>query len=352
MMETIRQRSVFPGWASVANASYSSSEKFGQSDSCSDALPPISFLDLDKVRGEKADERQSTSTVASNMPAPAPLVSPSLYSGPPPPYSYPSSVTSSVTGLSSYISSQVPRRMSDDDKEPEPLRQSLPSIHEALASSQSITYSTGPSQTFAASQAPHPVNSNAPATAAIPRSHPETVLQGPTNPFAQTQPMPYSNFNSQDRRPQPLHINHSDPSPSRFSCINGHDPTPYSTNAKAAPSPSPPMRPVPRHSQHSRSSPMYAPASHPSASVGSQHVYAPYQSTYPYTSQSPTTLSYPSYAQPTWRSDGLELDRAEEMRKAAPKGSPRGSKHYGESVKRHLDIFDLETSLNEVSFRC
>ena len=95
---------------------------------------------------------------------------------------------------------------------------------------------------------------------------------------------------------------------------------------------------------------MYAPASHPSASGGPQHAYAPYQPTYPYTSQSPTALSYPNYSQPTWRSDGLELDRAEEMRKAAPKGSPRGSKHYGESVKRHLDIFDLETSLNEVNF--
>ena len=33
-----------------------------------------------------------------------------------------------------------------------------------------------------------------------------------------------------------------------------------------------------------------------------------------------------------------------------PKGNPSGGQHYGESVKRHLDIFDLEASLNEV--RC
>ncbi|MCJ1351442.1 MAG: hypothetical protein MMC33_001426 [Icmadophila ericetorum] len=347
-METVRQRSVFSGWSPVAKTLYSSSEKLGQSDSYSDALPPISFLDLDKIKGEKADERQSASIAAINMPAPA-LVSPSLYSGPPPPYSYPSSVASSVTGLAGYISPQVPRRLSDDDKEPEPQRQSLPSIHEALANSQSIPYSTGPSQTFVASQAPHPVNPNAPTTTPTPRSHPETILQGPTNPFAQTQSMSYANFNSQERRPQPLHISHADPSPSRFSCINGHDPTQYPANPKTAPSPSPPMRPIPRQSQQPRSSPMYAPASHPSASGGPQHAYAPYQPTYPYTSQSPTALSYPNYSQPTWRSDGLELDRAEEMRKAAPKGSPRGSKHYGESVKRHLDIFDLETSLNEIA---
>ncbi len=48
-----------------------------------------------------------------------------------------------------------------------------------------------------------------------------------------------------------------------------------------------------------------------------------------------------------WNSDGVEMSKVEEMRKAASKGSPRRG-HYGESVKRHLDTFDLETSLNEV----
>lgn len=37
------------------------------------------------------------------------------------------------------------------------------------------------------------------------------------------------------------------------------------------------------------------------------------------------------------------------MRKAASKTDPLTGQTYGESVKRHLDIFDLETSLNEVS---
>ena len=57
----------------------------------------------------------------------------------------------------------------------------------------------------------------------------------------------------------------------------------------------------------------------------------------------------PYYPLPNWRSDGLEFERAEEMRRMASKGSPGGSQHYGESVKRHLDSFELETSLNEVS---
>ena len=37
------------------------------------------------------------------------------------------------------------------------------------------------------------------------------------------------------------------------------------------------------------------------------------------------------------------------MRKATAKETSPPRPAYGESVKRHLDIFDLETSLNEVS---
>jgi hypothetical protein len=45
------------------------------------------------------------------------------------------------------------------------------------------------------------------------------------------------------------------------------------------------------------------------------------------------------------------MDRVEEMRKAAPKQNASGSQRYGESVKRQLDKFDLEMSLNEVCCR-
>ena len=37
------------------------------------------------------------------------------------------------------------------------------------------------------------------------------------------------------------------------------------------------------------------------------------------------------------------------MRNATAKEASPPRPAYGESVKRHLDIFDLETSLNEVS---
>ena len=44
---------------------------------------------------------------------------------------------------------------------------------------------------------------------------------------------------------------------------------------------------------------------------------------------------------------GADFERAEEARKTASKGSPVAPS-FGETVKRHLERFDLETSLNEV----
>lgn len=65
------------------------------------------------------------------------------------------------------------------------------------------------------------------------------------------------------------------------------------------------------------------------------------------TSSSVPRFQPPPLQPPTWRSVGSDIDRAEEARKAASKGSPK-HQAFGETVKRHLDIFDLETSLNEV----
>ena len=82
--------------------------------------------------------------------------------------------------------------------------------------------------------------------------------------------------------------------------------------------------------------------------MNSHYSYSSYQAPFSYPSSSANIPSYPHAAlqPPTWRSAGSEIDRAEEARRAASKGSPKMK--YGESVKRHLEIFDLETSLNEV----
>ena len=95
---------------------------------------------------------------------------------------------------------------------------------------------------------------------------------------------------------------------------------------------------------------MYAPVLQSAAPMSSQPTYNGYHPAHSYPTQQQSILSYPQqyHPQPSWRLDGLDHDRLDEVRKVVPKGSPVNGQHYGESVKRHLDIFDLETSLNEV----
>jgi len=290
----------------------------------------------------------------------APLVSPTtMYSGPPPPYSYPSSTASSVTGLAGYISPPESRRTSENDKEaPTSQRQSLPSIHEALAAEQPLSYTAPPSASALSSQTHHPAPILTPTTP-IPRSHPETSPQGPPNPFSHGQPLgPYS-AQTHPARASQLQQTSFAPSDPKFSAINSHE------------SKFPQLRPVRTAQTHietlrssvlqSRNSPAYDSGPSSAGSMNSQNGYNSYQPSYPYQPPPPSIVPL-TYHPPdpyhglnlhptTWRSDGSEINRAEEGRKAASRGGSLGGQTYGESVKRHLDIFDLETSLNEVSLQ-
>ena len=102
----------------------------------------------------------------------------------------------------------------------------------------------------------------------------------------------------------------------------------------------PQMSPISTHPPHHRTE----------ASIPQQSPTYPYQHAYSYP---PTTPGVTSYQTPMFdnRVNGTSSDqeRAEEIRKAIPKESPPNRHAYGEYVKRHLDIFDLETSLNEVN---
>ncbi|MCJ1451326.1 hypothetical protein MMC28_001662 [Mycoblastus sanguinarius] len=79
--------------------------------------------------------------------------------------------------------------------------------------------------------------------------------------------------------------------------------------------------------------------------------YSHYQPAYSFPPSTPSISSYktPILQQPKWRSNGTELNRVDEPRKTASKESSPPRTAYAESVKRHLDIFDLEASLNEVA---
>lgn len=316
--------------------------------------PPINFLDMDKIKKENSAYNQRLSISATlNMPAP-PLVSPHMYSGPPPPYSYPSSTASSVAGFGGFTSPVEPRPTADEEKEPQSAQgHSLPSIHEALASEQhlSITSLLSKPVTSQNTQA----NTNHSPTTAIPRSYPEAHSRGPLNSLGHQSPTVLHPHESLEKSMRPHYSPRAsiDLLPTRFSAVNStetHYPAlqPSRTALNPVDSSGAPSQPA----AHQNPSPVYqryqrpAPPPNPYPPVGSFH--APYS--YPPSTASIPSHQHPPIQPPNWRSNGSDLDRAEEVRRAAGKGSPLAGQAYGESVKRHLDNFDLETSLNEVGY--
>ena len=291
------------------------------------------------------------------MPAP-PMVSPStIYSGPPPPYSYPSSAASSVVGGNIGSSAgQVPgsyvppqgRQTSGEDKDgpyaaPRP---ALPSINEALSISSLITTNVPPRTSYTALSPTSPTQRNH----ALPAARPSTeVLPHPPTRDSRT-------FEAMNRptmatySPRPANNYNPNPSP----VTNSYSAFPPSQPPRTIPSPPSYLRPAAsiisqRHPLSPDENSLPPPQSKPpsSGSFGFQT----YQPAYSFPTSLPAVTSYrpPVLQQSPWRSGNPDLERAEEVRKATSKDSPPNKPAYGESVKRHLDIFDLETSLNEVS---
>ena len=306
---------------------------------------------------------------------PAPLISPStIYSGPPPPYSYPSSAASSTvggdrggpgTGVGSYVSPPETRRTSGDEKEPSaPQRQSLPSITEALSREQQpISISSLLSTSVPPQKVSHVAQS---PTSPIVRSYLDNIPKAPSNAFLHQTPSTYRPHDASDRTVRPI-CSPAAATPngdSRFPAIN---PFPakssYDSHQPAHPprtvsSPTAYSRPGASPIQHNKPlSPIYIPrTSAPASSVPfGYNVNNTYQ---PAVSFSPTTPGVPSYRTPTlqhsqsWRGVGGDYERVEEIRKAISKESTPPKQAYGEHVKRHLDIYDLESSLNEVRNSC
>lgn len=283
------------------------------------------------------------------MPAP-PLISPSnMYSGPPPPYSYPSSTTSSVHGgHGGYITPVEPRK-TEDEKEPTAAhRQSLPSIQEALG-----TGNEAPLSITSLLSKPSPLqipdsNHNQSPTTTISRSYPE-ASRGSSHTLTQQSPTTYNIRDCLEKRTQYSPRAPTDSAPSRYPASNSHE-THYASiqPSRAVTSPTNTMRPTSQTIPTQQLSPVYDRAPGGPPSMASPYPHNHYTSSYPYPSPMGSVSSYQSLQPPSWRAGG-EVDRAEEVRRSAGKPSPRPQ--YGESVKRHLEAFDLETSLNEVRFR-
>lgn len=339
-------------------------------------MPPITYLDMEKIKREAPYNHHVPITSALHMPAP-PLISPSLYSGPPPPYSYPSSVSSSVVGgggsgpgtigadscAGNYISQAEVRRTSGDDKEPLPASQllSLPSISEALTGEQpqpitisSLLSSTTPQPKYSIPKSPtSPVGTSYPAT--FPKGPPDSFPVHASSSYRPAQPTDRSSGSNYSPRMA------ASLGESRFPAMpsfDSHQPVPPPPRTISSPLhySRPGVSPIQSQQNYVPPSPMNEKttrAAPPPPVSNAPFGYSPnnYQPAYSYPPSTPGVSPYRTSMIPpsTWRSTAPEIERVDEIRKATAKETSPPRPAYGESVKRHLDIFDLETSLNEVS---
>lgn len=272
-----------------------------------------------------------------------------MYSGPPPPYSYPSSTTSSVHGGHGGYVTPVEARKTEEEKEPAAAhRQSLPSIQEALGTGNEAPLSiTSLLSKPSPLQIPDSSHNQSPTTT-LPRSYPETSRASSSHTLTQQSPTTYNIRECLEKRTHYSPRAPADSAPSRYPASNSHE-TQYASiqPSRTVTSPNNSMRPTSQAIPTQQLSPLYdrTPRGPPMASP---YLHNHYPASYPYpSSMGSVSSSYQGLQPPSWRAGG-EVDRAEEVRRSAGKPSPRPQ--YGESVKRHLEAFDLETSLNEVRF--
>lgn len=338
-------------------------------------LPSLPYLDTEKIKREQYLYSNSIPVTTSlNMNAPPPLISPTTtYSGPPPPYSYPASTVSSSLGgreghtvppppppppppplNHSYAPPSESRPAYGDDKDRSmhhASRQSLPSIQEALKQDHGITINSLLSPT---------------TTAAPPRT--QYITQSPTSPsntrtFGEVPPRrppeSYPTHDPTNSRPYDSYERTTTTRPTfspRLSSLTNQSPLTSSkpNDSHPATSMSPSMHSrakAPSSKPRQPPSPGYPFGNQRSSPPTSSYMPKPGPHPYPYTTSNPAVTAYPgsSIHQSTWRDLALEAKRAEEIRQATIRDSPPGPhRTYGESVKRQLDNFDIETSLNEV----
>ncbi|KAI1598689.1 glutamate-cysteine ligase [Pyrenophora tritici-repentis] len=327
-------------------------------------LPSINHMDADRVKREEVEYQRKRQAVSMSSPL-------HPYGGPLHLHiNHQSSIASAVPGsLGGLLSPPESRRTSGDEKDsqrPTP-RQSLPSIHEALGSEQpSLSFSTTvppPSSITSAPQHyPAPSANTSPATQR-PRHSPSDLQhagQGPSNPFSHSRsPFPPTSQAGPPLPPQAQQESfprapYSEPRPP-YSTPQHTQKLPALHPLKTAPSP-PTSAARPPYSSYPPSAATYESAAPPSAGPMSQHhPYSQYPPGYPPSAQSasapnsaypPASSTYsapPRYPQQTWQ-DNAEMARLEEKKIGRASLAP-----YGESVKRHLESFDLEASLNEMA---
>lgn len=247
------------------------------------------------------------------------MMSPNAMYGQSLPYSY----ASNNAPQSGYISPTEPRRVIEDEKDKP--RQSLPSIHEALGNDNPLPY---PAPTSAP---PPPQSAHTPSH--LGRSTAEGPA-GPPNPFngPPGSMMREPGFSHQAQleasRASLNSINTQDSRASLHSLSTGKSPTQSAKTGLTSVSGS-------QNSGYEYSAPTSA------GSVASPSGYSHFPPNY--TFQSQPGHSYP----PHYDNRSYMAPRVEEV-KGGFVGRPMSGPPHSDSVKRHLDVYDVETSLNEV----
>lgn len=325
----------------------------------------MSYLDGIKNAGAEYQHRRPSLTGlnASNGVPASPM---HMYSGPPPPYSYPSSTVSAMPALTGLASPPDSRRTSGDEKESKTvLKHSLPSIHEALGPTQARPYAAPPA----------PITTSHPAPSS-PRNH--TAGPSPTAPISRSHPPDTPRLDRHVTSQAPAHTSFPPQPPSATSASSFHasypptegrrpslpsafaaDRLPSVHALRNAASPEQPSRPDRYGHPYGHSSPRTEPQTPTSAvPVNGAQGYSHYQPPYPYSAPPSHGAHAPSQPPMPYNShhgsyppryDGPDAGRVPEGQQESFKTykSVNGER-YGTSVKRHLDYFDLENSLNEV----
>ena len=310
-----------------------------------DALPSINHFDMDKPKKLGMDHQRYQVMPGIGV-STAPLASPvtTTYPGPPPPYSYALSTPSSVPGVSGHVSPSSSSRLTTvDGKEPPKFRQSLPSIHEALGSGKSVAC---PEATLP-SQIPDSSHSiMAPPAPSGNRTYPEGPL-GPSNPFS----LPSASNTSLKAHTYTPQFNTTsapapDPKPASpvFSAINANESKSQPTQSFNDPR-SPRLGPGP---------PLHFLSSlqknicngYGLHSADPVTAFPSYKSTSDFSARStdPPSSMFPSGREPGYSE---KSSKYEDVKRPLPRSAPNPG--YGESVKRHLESFDVQMALNDIT---
>lgn len=295
---------------------------------------------MDKIIRDGADSRHKAAAFGLSI-STAPLLSPSTgYTGPPPPYSCSSSATPSNPGAFEYLSPPSSRRTTVDDKTSGP-RQSLPSIQEALGGDRTMP--------FSASNIVPPLPATSRTAQQVAYFGPGQTLpeapSGPPNPFSQGSTIGQTSENDSYVS---LSAKHQDFVPdqertkSAFPSINTTEPIPALSHSFDTKSPqSRSARPMPSNSYNqSPHSNNYNPSANTSPDQ-----FPPYRSPYTYSvgSSNPPSSTFPPAPDYSRFNPAFKFDGGKQSIPRSHPGQP-----YSDSVKRHLDIFDIEMALSEV----